>query len=765
MSRRFRHRLTAPAVLLLSICIGPPSAVLGADYGIDVVIRSEEDLYHLAAAGTISEETLETLLDLLQAPVNLRHASRDELYVLPGLTYADVDAILAHRRQAGARLDPSELAAGGILTAEQSRSIAPFVVVRNMDDRPNSDDRIPDNTHQRASTHSTDSTDKRNRTDEIENTDSTGSGSVRGNIRLRSRYIVHDPIAPPLLARAAIAVGTSFSAGATLVGTRLSPGEVTYDRSRAILVAPAPELRWRLAKVFATWARDRATVTVGTFRIGFAERLTLDNSTRRTPGGASPDNVVLAPSDAVSLCRYSTAGGAEPVCADRGITHQHVAPDFRWREGFRGAAVNLAPIPIGSRAALTLHGFVSYQARSIYQYELLDRRSCAGLGCSAPPIFDAADPARRFAFLTLPHVHDELAVGGRIAVRVADRLKVGLTGFHARPFWRVGGAALDFAASSSYPSGGAFGAVGLDGALHAGPLNLFFEAARSLDHGPHGGGFGVLPRAVLSWPGRELELSARYYDRNFANPYARPMSAPDEMEGNRARNELGIRWRFFASRGGGFRLSSSADLWTTSDRISAPDPQPPTNVDLYLRLVVRPWRLLELASWADYVNRDLGMNGRGLCYDGGRRDAMVTSSGDASAGCPGELHRLTARFALLSRRRAATAALQYGQAWVSDPRYPTTYRRDALLAAHLGFKPSELFRVDARCRYNRRALGDETHLESTFSSSIDVATAPSRRLAARARYEWVAHLDHRATTVLRVPNPEHRVHLDLEGHF
>lgn len=735
MPSRFRLGWAAWSVLLLSVCFGPRPAVLAADYGIDVVIRTEEDLYHLAAAGTISEETLETLLDLLHAPIDLRLASRDELYALPGLTYAEVDAIVAQRRQRGARLDLAALAEDGVLTADQTRAIGPFVA-NGSTANENTEGGLPPGV----------------------------LASLRGNVRLRSRYIVHDPLAPPLMARAQVAVGASFSAGAALVGTRLLPGDVAYDRSRAALVAAAPALRWRMAKAFATWAGERVTIIVGTFRLGFAERLTLDNSTRRTPSGGYPDDIVLAPQDAVSLCRYSTTGGAEPVCAANRITNRYVAADFRWREAFRGLAVSLAPVALGRGTELALHGFASYQARSIYQYDLAPRDGCPGSDCGSPAIFDAANPARRFAFLTLPHLFDELVVGGRIALRVRDRFEMGLTGYHARPFWRGGAARLEFARASPFPAGGAFGAVGIDGALHAGWVDLFLETARSLDHEQGGGGFGVLHRAVLSGPRRELELSARYYDRNFANPYARPISAPDELEGNRARNELGLRARLFVSGSAGFRLSSSADLWTAADQLSARGSPPPAHLDVALRLGFRPWRLLELASWGDYVNRDLRTNGRGLCYDVGA-DGGASSGAAPSAACSGELHRLSGRLGVSSRRRTVSVALQYGRAWVSDPRYPTTYRRDELLASHLGLKANELFRVDVRCRYSRRALDDEAQLESAFSSSIDLTTALSRRLVVRGRYELMAYLDHRATTDLRVPNPEHRVQLDVEGLF
>src|SRR5690349_6609705 len=51
--------------------------------------------------------------------VDLATASREELYTLPGLTWAQVDALLEYREQAGGLGEPAELVAAGLLTAEQ----------------------------------------------------------------------------------------------------------------------------------------------------------------------------------------------------------------------------------------------------------------------------------------------------------------------------------------------------------------------------------------------------------------------------------------------------------------------------------------------------------------------------------------------------------------------------------------------------------------------------------------------------------------------
>src|SRR5690606_15068671 len=68
-------------------------------YEIFIDIETEEDLYDLRVADQIGDSTFQTLVELYQRGVNLNEASRSELYALPNLSYAEVDAILAYREE------------------------------------------------------------------------------------------------------------------------------------------------------------------------------------------------------------------------------------------------------------------------------------------------------------------------------------------------------------------------------------------------------------------------------------------------------------------------------------------------------------------------------------------------------------------------------------------------------------------------------------------------------------------------------------------
>ena len=53
----------------------------------------------------------------------------------------------------------------------------------------------------------------------------------------------------------------------------------------------------------------------------------------------------------------------------------------------------------------------------------------------------------------------------------------------------------------------------------------------------------------------------RFYDINYANPYARPVSSPDELDGQRARDEAGIRIKYTDKMLGDFHFRGFVDFW------------------------------------------------------------------------------------------------------------------------------------------------------------------------------------------------------------
>ncbi|HEY0137003.1 MAG TPA: hypothetical protein VGB85_23130, partial [Nannocystis sp.] len=106
LSRGTVGRAIAAALALASLT---PSVATAAEYETFVDIDDEDDLVELNAAGDISEETFDTLVELLRRGVNLNAARREELYTLPNLSYAEVDAIIRYRTEVGFISDPAML--------------------------------------------------------------------------------------------------------------------------------------------------------------------------------------------------------------------------------------------------------------------------------------------------------------------------------------------------------------------------------------------------------------------------------------------------------------------------------------------------------------------------------------------------------------------------------------------------------------------------------------------------------------------------------
>ncbi len=723
-----------------------PTVVLAAEYEAEAEGASELELDDLYAEGTISEETRDTLRQLLEVKVELDTASRDELYLLPGLSYPDVDRILAYRARVGHIDDPFELSDAGILSSEGVGRLLPFVVLPSHESERAKPPRPPRRKARRD------------------------TSTVSGRLQLRGRATVGDRVAPPLLVGTRLALRPHFSMGAALTTTRLQLSDVRSAPAGDGLLAEGPRYRWALPKFFARWTTPRFSVIAGTFRLGFAERLTLDNSRRPSPDGAYPDDLLQMPQETARYCRYSAADGAPDVCADAGTAALYVTPDFDFQSGFRGVAASVRQLQLGRDARVALHGFASHQARSVYQYEVSDRRVCVdprddSAPCKAPPVFEAPDGTKRFAFVTLPHVYDELAAGGHGEVEIHSALRFGVTGYFAVPVWRVADTELDFQESNRHPFGGPFGALGANAAAQLGAWSLFFEGARSFDHMPGGGGgFGLSQRSLVSSPVHELELSLRYFDRSFSNPHASPVAAPDELEGLRARNEVGQRLRYVLKLGSAFRLHATSDVWMLPSDGKSAGSAGTKSLALQARFdwVQGP---LRLAGWVDYANKDLAHNGPGLCYDAVASEYGLEGEAQASGACHGELTRVTGRAGWISPARRFSAAVQYARAFITDPKYERAYRHDGLLSAELGARPFRGLGVRLRARYGDRAVDEDQRSQRWLVAQGDVEASASGQLTLRARYGVTRYLDQRESTLARRPNPEHAAQLQVEIRF
>lgn len=602
-----------------------------------VDVETEQDLYDALSVRQISSDTFERLLDLLARGVDLDLASREELYELPNLTYAEVDAIVAHRGARGGRGlgDGRGLVAAGVLEEQRYFAIAPFL---------------------RAGA------------------SAPGWSGVRGEVHAQTWASLDDRGAPPLGLRLRLAGFGGLSAGVAAALTRQQLDDVRYDPNRRALVAGAPKLAAAVPKAYLRWEDERHTVILGSYRAGFGQRLVFDNTGAEQPVGFAADDQLVAgggvtracklvrgelPDPAAAVGEPSPGGGAAPgppPCGEEEAAAR-VAPDVRWREGLVGLAAAARRLPLGA-GWLALHAWGSYAERGVYQYELVDLTRCPDPrrdldpACAAPPLLVAAaasplEPAAAHAYQSLPAMFVEALAGGNATYWLDRRSRLGVTAYAARTEDLLGGVALGTQEGARWPGGQRFGALGVEAALGRDGVDAAAEVARSFDELPRrpglsdGGGLGALLRVAVSrrreeqgapggaaagalvGTGRELELTARYYQASFVNPYARPVAAPDELEGQRARDEAGLRVRASATWPRG-AVRGVLDGW-----LAPSSGTPRLAGDLRVEHQASP-RLRWGAALA-FDDKDLRHAGRDECYEGRRPASEGGTAGEAGA--------------------------------------------------------------------------------------------------------------------------------------
>jgi hypothetical protein len=708
-------------------------AAHAAEYEVFIDVRDEDQIYDLYVSEQISETTFNLLVELMRRGVDLNRASREDLYALPNLSFEDVDAILAYREDTGHIPDPAILVINGVVTERKLASIAPFLVVRQPGRR---------------------------------------LAATNGFVRLGSQWAPSDgALAPPASLQARVNTVRHLTLGASLLHSRLRVSDVRWDPSRQALSAEEPRSRLDAPKYFAQWDAGNWAVVAGSYRAGFGQRLTFDNSGRFSPNGFYLDDATFRGTNLTRLCKESQGELEESPCTGA-AGDVYVTPDFRWRDGLRGVSAGFrhAALPVG-----WLQGYVfsSYQDKGIYQYELYDRAACSDPhddddpACSAPDVFSRSgqsnplDPQSRFSYQTLPAMYDEMLAGANVSWFRSRRSHVGITGYGAQTRWRSEGADLDFQEWASTPYGGPFGAIGVDAAWGREWSDLFLEVARSIDsmpghaEGTGGGGFGALLRHTSTFRSQELELVLRYYDVAFANPYARSISAADEFEGNRARDEAGGRIRYTAFLADRLTLRALTDVWA-QPREKQPKLRSSVRADVDVSDWFRP------GLWTSYQNKDLRSSGRQGCY----AVSVEEDENGEPIPCGGEQITLTPRMGFRPHKRVAITT-QYQHRFVDDEgaEFDGHFRQDASAWLMISTNPWRSLRLRLRGRYLFEDISDPAHLEQSLWSYFETSYRFAQRIDLRLRYDLLAWLDERDSTLARTPSPEHRLRLLLEARF
>jgi hypothetical protein len=692
-------------------------------YEVFVDIETEEDLYDLQAAGQISDETLETLIELYQRGVDLNTATRNELYNLPNLSYPEVDSILDYRKEVGFISDPINLVAANVLDERKLLAIAPFLLIR----------------------------------------DRKGGFEAHGFARYQVRWSAEDDRTPPMAIQTRVNTLKHLTVGVagTLTNNRISTP--VADPNRDGLSATAPATRFNLPKFYAFYDAPKYAVMAGSYRIGFGQRLTFDASSQYQPNGIYLDDELFRDTDLVRKCKES-AGELE-VSPCTGVAGDiYVTPDFRWSDRLMGVAAGLKAQRVG-KGTLQAYGFGSYKNKSIYQYELYNKEICEDPrndddpNCSAPDVFvtrdDPLEPTSRLSFVSLPNMFTETLAGGNITYSFNRRTKLGLTGYGADINFLTDGIELDFQEWSRFPYGGPFGAVGMNGQMGFGTTDVFVEVARSFDSmlDDGNGGFGALARSVTTIDTHEVEGSLRYYDKKFANPYARPIAAPDTFDGLRARDEVGGRVRYTGKISKRWNLRANMDLWT------APEEEAVEGL-AYVRSDMDLDDRFRWGVWVQYQNKDFTESSGNLCFE-------ISTEEDENGEpipCAGQKVQFAGRLRYAPNKKFWIDA-QYKHELLDDNRYMDKFREDVSAYLTATAKPSPEYRIRARLRYLYEDISDNMFLEQSAWAYVDFTYRLRKRDRLRLRYDTFFYLDDRSSSNDRQPSPEHWLWAEYEARF
>ncbi|MCP3065537.1 hypothetical protein LXT21_42910 [Myxococcus sp. K38C18041901] len=680
------------------------SSAWAAPYEVEPDVDGELELFGLMEEGTLSAESWAALVALRRAGVEPERATRDTLHALPGLTYAEVDAWLRARDSGDAST---------FLTAAEARRLAPFLVEED-------------------------------------------SGRVTGDARLLTAFALSDSRGPPVALQVRAGGVGGLRVGVLAVWARRRVGTPRREARSRALVVEAPGSAVLLPKFHARWTGTRASVLVGTYRLGFGQRLTLDTTALPSPEGFLPEDGVSPPGAPERECLL-TSSACDEDARDADIT-----PDFRWDEPFRGVAGSVRG-GVGDGLALTLTGFGSYQGRSLRRSEVLDRGRCSSSGaCSAPEVLVPVAGARRAQLRAsvLPGMFREWAGGGNATLAVSPRARIGLTGWGARPGFAVEGAVLDFQPGARYPAGGGFGAVGVDAAWGTGPVDVFLELSRSFDSVPgEGGGWAALQRTVVSGVGRELEVSLRYYGRGFVNPYSGATSGPDVLEGQRVRNELGVRLRYLHRDAGAWRFRGQVDGWTWPSDGVVEGTAGLTRLRASARMDVLAWTGLQPS-----LRLDARLSGAGRSTLCARVERDEDAEPDEVAACSsGGRQGATARVRSVLSERVEVAA-EYGQARVVETG-TSAARWDGRALVEVKLRPAESWRVGGRVQWRDEDMAERTRLRQEVRTTVDLRWSVLEGTTMRGRYAWVVDLKDARTARMPPDEPRHLFQLDVETRF
>lgn len=542
-------------------------------YAVPIIVDSEDDIFDLFDNGDISESEMDLLMELYQKKIDLNRASRDEIYELPGLTYPMVDAILEYRREKGSIDSVEQLEKEGAipyLVMKQMESFVIFGRAKIQLDAPVHGSVRLKTLYQPASAGGV--------SFDGSSFDASGGGFDVGNVRRAPSVALRNRIS---------AVGGRLDASWTVVGRDL-PGRLNLagSENEPYFIADAPRFRFEpIRKAYAMYTADigdqgRGQVVVGTYNAGFGERLTFDSTNRRRPYGLYGDDLL-----------FDNVGGIGRFNSD-----------FRVHRGLQGVAGSVQRIPVAGNVSLDTTGFLSMRAVDEYMYRYRPNRTYFNEDAAALGEARCSTEGRCHSFETFRDVYVHQVGGGNMRLNVGDRAYIGSTAYAARNYFIEGDEVVNFAPASRQPVRRSFGAAGIEGGYGVGLFDVFGEVTVTDRGAP-----AALIRTLYDIKPVALEITGRYYDKSFDNPFSRGEAAPSQFLGMRARDEAGLKVRAVGRPLRMWRFVGHVDSWIhpSQDR---------HDLDFFFRSELDITREVRWAAWVQYFDKDIWVGGRDQDY-------------------------------------------------------------------------------------------------------------------------------------------------------
>lgn len=548
-----------PTLLLLTLLGSAPA--FAYDYGREILIDSEEDIYELYNLGDLSEAETEQLLAMLKRKLELNTASAETLFNLPGVSVELARAMVTYRQITPFEKLEDVLRVPG-MTENILSQLRPFGVVR-----PKPVKKLE------------------------------GKAPWKGTLEARLAWAGGDEGTPLSLDEAHEQGGSYYPSelgldrlpetwlrlegqglGKVQAGLLTTAGEgmarFSFDAAQQELNATWGRPLFGLRKLYVQYDDPRYQVLLGSFSAGFGQGLVFNNARKDDLNGFEADTEVY---------------GSE---------------DFSVPQRLFGVAAS-ASAPLLGKTRVELTAFLSQQSHDLYQYDFyLPERVQDDLEATTAPVLLEGVP---LIASTLPNAYLERTVGVH-AQAILDKYNwLGVTAYYSGVEKN-----FEFEFRNSLPTRAGFGALGVHFGAALWKTRLKGELA-IMDNQS----LAFTLEGTQDFGKAEVIARVYGYGEDFDNPHSRGFADADQFGGKRDRDEVGFWTRAAWKPIKPLTLRAtlqpfyrpSIDAWRLSSE---------ARVDYAFT------KRYNLGTWWTYKDKDLLLGGRSRSYTNGSDDSDST---------------------------------------------------------------------------------------------------------------------------------------------